>query len=238
MSSARFAVRPTRGWPSRSPADGTPWAASSSRGRPAPRHPRLDRVLGFDRGGTVDVEAGIQWPRGDRRSPSAARRARRLGHRPEADRRRPAPPRRGAGGQRPRPRPARCSRSSTTSSRSRWSTPTASRVRAAATENAELFWLAVGGYGLFGVIAAGCDCGRAQASSASVEVLDDRRPAPAFDEPHRATATCTATSSSRSTPRADDFLRRGVFSCYRPVERASARSRPSSGRSRETTGSA
>ena len=85
-------------------------------GRAAVRRPHrlldtraLSRVLALRRrsAASLEVEAGIQWPALiDLPARGAARPAARLGHRPEADRRRPPDHRRRAGRQHPRPGPA------------------------------------------------------------------------------------------------------------------------------------
>ena len=93
---------------------------------------------------------------------------------------------------------------------------------AAATENAELFRLAIGGYGLFGVDRLGDAAARAAAEGRARgrgrdvdELIAGVRGA------HRATASSTATSSSRSTPR--------------PTTSCAAASSPATGRSTTTT---
>ena len=99
----------TEGRPSASPAAGTRWAASSSR----PTRVLLDMRGHGPRAGRstrsaaiVEVEAGIQWPAlVERPARDAGRAGAPVGHRPEADRRRPPQPRRRARRQRPRPRP-------------------------------------------------------------------------------------------------------------------------------------
>ena len=178
----------------------------------------LDRVLAFDaERGLVTVEGGIQWPaliglsERDRRARPA------VGNLPEADRRRPAQPRRRAGLQRPRARPdaeadRRAGESFDLIGRRR-----RGAARARARENADLFRLAIGGYGLFGVIArVSCGCARASRSAASSSSA--RRPtSSSASRSASATAFSTATTSSRPTPTRDSFLRRGVFSCYQPV---------------------
>jgi FAD/FMN-containing dehydrogenase len=87
-------------------------------------------------------------------------------------------------------------------------------------ENAELFRLAVGGYGLFGIIASvTLRLAPRQPVERVVELLDADALMPAFarriDDGFLFGDFQFATDTT-----SDGFLRRGVFSCYRPVDGA------------------
>jgi FAD/FMN-containing dehydrogenase len=84
-------------------------------------------------------------------------------------------------------------------------------------ENRELFSLAVGGYGLFGPIArVRLRLARRRKLERVVALLDVDELTEAFDE--RIAAGYEFGDFQYSTDRGGDgFLRRGVFSCYRPV---------------------
>ena len=147
---------------------------------------------------------------------AAGRRA--VGDRAEADRRRPADDRRRARGQRARPRADAWRRSSATSSRSPRRRRRRRSASAAATENRELFRLAIGGYGLFGVITSvdaaaraapqGAARRRGAATSSGLMGAFDARIArrlplrrlPVRDRRGVATTSCDA-ASSRATSR-------------------------------------
>ena len=91
-------------------------------------------------------------------------------------------------------------------------------ARARATQHPDLFRLAIGGYGLFGVITRVRLRLRPRVKVRRVVALArDRHDHGAASRNGSGTATCTATTSSRPTPTRDSFLRRGVFSCYQPV---------------------
>lgn len=85
-------------------------------------------------------------------------------------------------------------------------------------ENRELFSLAIGGYGLFGVIASvRLRLVPRVKIRREVELLDVEDLVPAFEE--RIAAGYTYGDFQYATdPDSADFLRKGVFSCYRPVE--------------------
>ncbi len=87
-------------------------------------------------------------------------------------------------------------------------------------ENAELFRLAIGGYGLFGVIAAvTLRLVRRRKLERVVEIIDSDRLMAAFEE--RIAAGYLYGDWQYATDAASaDFLGRGVFSCYLPVDPA------------------
>ncbi len=84
-------------------------------------------------------------------------------------------------------------------------------------ENRELFRLAIGGYGLFGVITSvRLRLVPRVKVQREVAILDIEELAPAFEE--RIAAGFTYGDFQYATdPDSGDFLRKGVFSCYRPV---------------------
>ncbi|MGH7807652.1 MAG: FAD-binding oxidoreductase [Thermodesulfobacteriota bacterium] len=85
-------------------------------------------------------------------------------------------------------------------------------------ENAELFRLAIGGYGLFGVITT-VKLRLAPRTKVErvVEVIDMEALMPAFEK--RISDGYTYGDFQYSTDDSSDrFLRKGVFSCYRPVD--------------------
>ncbi len=94
------------------------------------------------------------------------------------------------------------------------------RRRCSRTENAELFRLAIGGYGLFGVISSvTLRLSPRQKIQRVVEVRDiDGLPA-AFDE-RIAEGYMFGDFQFAVDETSRDFLRKGVFSCYRPVDPA------------------
>jgi FAD/FMN-containing dehydrogenase len=84
-------------------------------------------------------------------------------------------------------------------------------------ENAELFRLAVGGYGLFGVIASvKLRLGHRQKVERVVEVLDLEDLIPVFQERIK-DGSVYGDFQYMTDPASDGFLRRGVVSRYRPV---------------------
>jgi FAD/FMN-containing dehydrogenase len=87
-------------------------------------------------------------------------------------------------------------------------------------ENAELFSLVIGGYGLFGVVtSATLRLTPRRTLERVVEVRDLGGIAEAFDE--RIAAGYTYGDFQFAIdPETGDFLHRGVFSCYRPVDDA------------------
>lgn len=85
-------------------------------------------------------------------------------------------------------------------------------------ENVDLFRLAIGGYGLFGVIATvRLRLMRRQKVERVVEMLDIDDLMDAFDE-RMADGYLYGDFQFAIDPDSDDFLREGVFSCYRPVD--------------------
>jgi FAD/FMN-containing dehydrogenase len=88
------------------------------------------------------------------------------------------------------------------------------------TANAELFKLAIGGYGLFGIIATvTLRLVRRQKVERVVEIVEVDKLMPAFEE--RIAAGFPYGDWQYSIdPASTDFLSRGVFSCYRPVDPA------------------
>jgi FAD/FMN-containing dehydrogenase len=87
-------------------------------------------------------------------------------------------------------------------------------------ENAELFRLAIGGYGLFGVIASvRLRLVPRQKLERVVEVRDVGGLMAAFDE-RIAAGYLYGDFQFAIDPASADFLRGGVFSCYRPVDPA------------------
>src|SRR2546423_11801124 len=84
-------------------------------------------------------------------------------------------------------------------------------------ENAELFRLAIGGYGLFGVITSvRLRLAPRVKVQRQVQILEIDELMPAFEQ--RIAAGFTYGDFQYHTdPDSPDFLRKGVFSCYRPV---------------------
>ena len=86
------------------------------------------------------------------------------------------------------------------------------------TENAELFSLAIGGYGLFGVIySVTIRLEPRRVLERVVEVRSIEGLIEAFDERIRA-GFLYGDFQFAIDPSSSDFLRQGIFSCYRPVE--------------------
>jgi FAD/FMN-containing dehydrogenase len=87
-------------------------------------------------------------------------------------------------------------------------------------ENPELFRLAVGGYGLFGVVCAvTLRLVPRQKLERVVEILNVEEVMPAFER-RIADGFMYGDFQYSINERSQDFLRRGVFSCYRPVSAA------------------
>ncbi len=87
-------------------------------------------------------------------------------------------------------------------------------------ENSELFRLATGGYGLFGCIySAKLRLVQRQTLERVVEVRLIDELAPLFEQ-RISDGFLYGDFQFASDEASDDFLRRGVFSCYRPIERA------------------
>jgi FAD/FMN-containing dehydrogenase len=90
--------------------------------------------------------------------------------------------------------------------------------RCSRTENPELFRLVIGGYGLFGPVAAvTLRLAPRRKLERVVEVIDRDRLMPAF-EARIAAGFLYGDFQFAIDPASPDFLRRGVFSCYRPVD--------------------
>ena len=84
-------------------------------------------------------------------------------------------------------------------------------------ENAELFRLAIGGYGLFGIIASvRLRLTPRRKLERVVEVIPVEDLMPAFEK-RMADGFLFGDFQYSTDIASDDFLRRGVFSCYRPV---------------------
>lgn len=86
------------------------------------------------------------------------------------------------------------------------------------TENPELFRLAIGGYGLFGVIAsATLRLGRRRKMQRLVKVIRLEELVPAVEQ--RIAEGCLYGDFQFAIDASsDDFLRKGVFSCYQPID--------------------
>ena len=104
------------------------------------------------------------------------------------------------------------------------------RIRCSREENAELFRLAVGGYGLFGCIySLRLRLVPRQSSGARGRDRVDRRADAALRASGSRDGFLYGDFQFAIDPASDDFLRRGVFSCYRPVERAGRAARGPAG---------
>jgi len=86
------------------------------------------------------------------------------------------------------------------------------------SENRELFSLAIGGYGLFGIIVTvTLRLVRRVKMQRLVSIIDIGELIPAIE--HRVAAGCLYGDFQFAIDAAsDDFLRRGVFSCYQPID--------------------
>lgn len=184
---------------------------------------RLTRVLQFDRTrGTIEVEAGIQWPELFR-------------HLDETQRDTSAPwavaqKQTGADrlsiggavaanvhGRGLAMRPFVGDLESLTVA-----TADGSIVRCSRSENRELFELVVGGYGLYGVVcSATLRLVRRTMLERVVELTDVDGLAQRFDE-RVVSGFLYGDFQFAIDPRSEDYLRRGVFSCYRPVDSAAS----------------
>jgi FAD/FMN-containing dehydrogenase len=93
-----------------------------------------------------------------------------------------------------------------------------SLVTCSRRENAELFRLAIGGYGLFGVVtSATLRLAPRRKLERVVQVMDVEGLVPAFER-RIADGFLYGDFQYATDAASDDFLRTGVFSCYRPVE--------------------
>jgi FAD/FMN-containing dehydrogenase len=180
----------------------------------------LARVLGFDEErGTIDVEAGIQWPALiDHLAAAQAGKAKQWG----IAQKQTGADRLSLGGaiaanvhgRGLTMRPLVADVESFVLVDADGETRTCSR-----TENAELFRLVLGGYGLFGcVYSARLRLVRRQTLERVVEVRTSDELMQAFDARIR-DGFLYGDFQFATDPDSDDFLHRGVFSCYRPVER-------------------
>lgn len=98
--------------------------------------------------------------------------------------------------------------------------PDAEPRRCSRTENPGLFALAIGGYGLFGVIASVClRLRERQKLERVVEVISVQEVVAGF-ESRIADGYIYGDFQFSTDERSERFLRRGVFSCYRPVDPA------------------
>ena len=90
--------------------------------------------------------------------------------------------------------------------------------RCSRAENPDLFRLVVGGYGLFGIVAtATLRLAPRRKLERVVEVIDMEALAERFDQ-RIAEGFVFGDCQYATDPASDAFLRRGVFSCYRPVD--------------------
>ncbi len=93
-------------------------------------------------------------------------------------------------------------------------------VTCSRSENPELFSLAIGGYGLFGVIVTvRLRLAPRQKLERVVEVRQVENLMAAFEQ-RKAQGFLYGDFQFAIDPASDDFLREGVFSCYRPVDPA------------------
>jgi FAD/FMN-containing dehydrogenase len=92
--------------------------------------------------------------------------------------------------------------------------------RCSRQEDPELFRLAIGGYGLFGVVTSvTLRLAPRRKLERVVELLDADALAPAFER-RIADGYLYGDFQYATDPASDDYLRTGVFSCYRPVDDA------------------
>ena len=99
--------------------------------------------------------------------------------------------------------------------------PDGSAITCSREENSELFRLAIGGYGLFGCIySARIRLTPRQMLERVVELQSIEELPQLFEERIR-DGFLYGDFQFATDDRSDDFLRRGVFSCYRPVDHAS-----------------
>lgn len=109
---------------------------------------------------------------------------------------------------------------------------TGHRVRCSRNENADLFRLAIGGYGLFGIVATIALRLTPRRKLERVVELRTTEDLSARVEARIQDGYLYGDFQFAIDPGSDDFLRRGVFSCYRPVDDAT----PLPERPRELTG--
>jgi FAD/FMN-containing dehydrogenase len=93
-------------------------------------------------------------------------------------------------------------------------------VRCSRTDHPELFKLAVGGYGLFGIVSTvTVRLSRRQKLRRAVELISIDDVMQAFEQ-RIADGFLYGDCQFAIDPASDDFLQRGIFSCYRPVDPA------------------
>ena len=188
-------------------------------GRPAARHPaagRRPRLRPRARN-LSSVEAGIQWPALLAYLDEAQDDGTGMGNPAEADRRRPPLARRRALRQRPRPRPGVQADRRRRGVASRSWTATGESTSAAARRTPTCSALAIGGYGLFGVIySVTLRLAPRSALERVVEIREIDDLIDAFDD-RIANGFLYGDFQFAIDPDDPAFLRRGVFSCYRPV---------------------
>ncbi|MDX1431763.1 MAG: FAD-binding oxidoreductase [Gammaproteobacteria bacterium] len=95
-------------------------------------------------------------------------------------------------------------------------------LRCSRTENGELFRLVIGGYGLFGVIATVTLRLMPRTKLQRVVEIVDTADLMAAFERRIAEGYLYGDCQFSTDPRSKGFLRKGVFSCYRPVGEAAA----------------
>ena len=94
--------------------------------------------------------------------------------------------------------------------------------RCSRTQNADLFRLVVGGYGLFAVVTTvTLRLAPRRKLERVVEVIDMETLPERFEQ-RIAEGFAFGDCQYATDPTSDDFLRRGVFSCYRPIDDAAA----------------
>ncbi len=182
---------------------------------------RMSRVLGFDRArGLIEVEAGIRWPEllgyladaqrdcwpqwGIRQKQTGADELS-IGGALSAN----------AHGRGLRFKPMIDDVEAFTLMNADGRTLTCSRA-----ENSELFSLAIGGYGLFGVITSvQIRLVRRRKMQRKVKVIELHELAPAIEE-RISDGYLYGDFQFAIDPESDDFLRKGVFSCYQPLDDA------------------
>jgi hypothetical protein len=97
-------------------------------------------------------------------------------------------------------------------------TPGATEIECSRSSNPELFKLAIGGYGLFGVISTiKLRLAPRTRLKRTVKIIDIDELIPAFEE-RIAQGYMYGDFQYMTDSTAPDFLRKGVFSCYLPVD--------------------
>ena len=98
--------------------------------------------------------------------------------------------------------------------------PDGDTIRCSRDENEDLFRLVVGGYGLFGCVYSATIALRPRQLLERVVELRVIDEMPALFEERIRDGFLYGDFQFATDPGTDDFLRRGVFSCYRPTDRA------------------